>query len=147
MDYTSKQHIDQFHTQIKEFIGVYRQVAATYSISENEFWVWQSLIMEEGEQTQQRLCSTWSLPKQTVNSIIAHMILKKYVRLEKKPREKAKIIRLTDEGRKYGQTLIGPIIQAENRAFAHISPEEFAQMIQVMQRYTELVGNELAKEI
>ena len=147
MDYTSNQQVDQFHTQIKEFIGVYRQVAATYSISENEFWVWQSLIMEEDEQTQQKLCSTWSLPKQTVNSIIAHMILKKYVRLEKKPREKTKVIRLTDEGRKYGQAMIGPIIQAENRAFAEISSEDFAQMIHVMQRYTELVGNELAKEI
>lgn len=147
MDHSSKQQIDQFHTQIKEFIGVYRQVSAMYSISENEFWVWQSLITEQGEQTQQRLCSTWSLPKQTVNAIVAHMIRKKYVRLEKKPHQKSKIIRLTEEGKKYGRTLIGPIIEAENRAFEQISLEDFVQMIRVMQRYTELVGNELAKEI
>ena len=45
-----------------------------------------------------------------------------------------------------GRQVLG-IIQAENRAFAEISSEDFAQMIHVMQRYTELVGNELAKEI
>ena len=143
MENNSKQ-IDQFHTQIKEFIGLYRETAAKHSISENEFWVWQTLVLEEGEHTQQELCSTWSLPKQTVNAIVAHMIRKKYARFERKPRQKAKIIRLTDEGQKYGEMLVSSIIEAENRAFMQIPAEEFESLIRIMQKYTGLVRHELA---
>lgn len=143
MEIKSKQ-IDQFHTQIKEFIGLYRETAAKHSISENEFWVWQTLVLEEGEHTQQELCSTWSLPKQTVNAIVAHMIHKKYARFERKPRQRTKIIRLTEEGKKHGEMLVSSIIQAENTAFMQISPEEFADLIRIMQKYTGLVRHELA---
>ena len=142
MESKSKQ-IEQFHTQIKEFIGLYRETAAKHSISENEFWVWQTLILENGEHTQQELCSTWSLPKQTVNAIIAHMIRKKYARLERKPRQKAKIICLTEEGRKYGEMLVSSIIEAENKAFMQISPEDFGNLIRIIQQYTGLVRYEL----
>lgn len=144
MEQSTQQQIEQFHTQIKEFISVYRDAAAKHSISENEFWVWQTLISESGEHTQQELCNTWSLPKQTVNSIIAHMILKKYARLERKPGVKYKIIRLTEEGRKYGQALIDPIRQAEQRAFLQMSAQEFEQLIANLQKYIGIIRYELA---
>ncbi len=143
MEKTPKLQHEQLYTQIKEFIGVYRDAAAKLSISENEFWVWQTLIREPGEHTQQSLCNLLTLPKQTVNAIITHMILKKYVRLEKIPRQRVKIIRLTDEGKLYGETLIHSTCLAENRAIEQIPAEEFAAMINSLQKYIGIIRYEL----
>lgn len=138
-----KQQIDQFHSQIKEYLNTYHQAIGQSSISINEFWIWQTLTDEDGAYTQQDLCSIWSLPKQTVNSIIAQMIIKKYARLEHVPgQRKRKIIRLTEEGMKHGKNIISPIAKAEQRAFEKMTPEQFAAMTKIFGQYIAIIQGE-----
>ena len=138
-----KQQIDQFQSQIKEYLNAYQHAISQNAISMNEFWIWQSLTQPDGEYTQQDLCAIWSLPKQTVNSIIAQMIIKKYARLEHKPGErKRKIIRLTEEGQKRGQSIISPIAKAEQRAFEKMTPQRFADMNEVFGQYISIIKSE-----
>ena len=137
------QQIEQFHTQIKEYLNAYQHAISQKSISMNEFWIWSSLTEQDSSYTQQDLCAIWSLPKQTVNSIIAQMILKKYARLEHVPgQRKRKIIRLTEEGKKRGQSIVSPISKAEQRALDSMTPEQFSAMTELFGQYISIVQNE-----
>lgn len=137
------QLIDQFHTQIKEYLNAYQHAIGQNSVSINEFWVWSSLTEQDSEYTQQDLCAIWSLPKQTVNSIVTQMILKKYARLEHVPgQRKRKIIRLTEEGKKRGKYIVSPISEAEQRAFEKMTPEQFEAMTRMFEQYISIVQRE-----
>lgn len=54
-------------------------------MSENELWIWYTLIAMQDEYSQQDICNAWSLSKQTVNSIVLNMIKKGYVYLKMVP--------------------------------------------------------------
>ena len=93
---------------IKELIGLYRSTIGDFGISENEFWIWYTLIAMTGSYAQQDVCDMWSLSKQTVNTIIARMVQKGLVHLEAMPGAKnRKCIHLTNAGERYGRAGIG----------------------------------------
>ena len=130
--------------QAKELVGIYRDAVKRLGISNSEFWIWYTLVATDGDHTQQDICSTWSLPKQTVNTIITRLRLKKHAYLEAVPGPRNhKVIRLTDAGRAYGESLILPITQAENKAFERISPEELDMATRILDKYLEIVQGEL----
>lgn len=144
MKESAKGCMNVINKQIRELVGVYRDACKHMKLSENEFWVWYTLVAMEGPHTQQEICAMWSLPKQTVNTVIAHMRLKRYAYLEAIPGTRNhKIIRLTPEGRKIGEALVGPISQAEERAVAKITPEERAMVTGVMDKYIRMFREEL----
>lgn len=144
MNLNCKEQAESINRKIKELVGIYREAVKHLNISESEFWIWYTLVAVEGEHTQQDICAMWSLPKQTVNTVITHMRLKKYAYLENVPGTRNhKIIRLTDEGRKHGEKMVSPISLAEEKAYAKISPEELAHVANVFGRYIEIVRGEL----
>ena len=139
-----REHIELVNKQIKELVGVYRDAVKHLDISESEFWVWYTLVAMEGPYTQQDICALWSLPKQTVNTVIAHMRLRRYATLEFVPRTRNhKIIRLTAEGRKFGEKLVQPISQVEHRAFSIIDPEELKMVTRAFGKYIDIIREEM----
>lgn len=144
MEINYRAHIEQINKQIKELLGIYREAVKRLDISESEFWVWYTLVAMEGDFTQQDICALWSLPKQTVNTAIAHMRLRRYATLEAVPRTRnRKIIRLTAEGRKYGERLVGPISRAEQRALARVKPEELQLVNDAFGKYINSIREEM----
>ena len=144
MEQTQKAHIALINKQIKELVGVYRDAARELNIPESEFWVWYTLMALPGDFTQQDICALWSLPKQTVNTAIAHMRLRRFAYLEAVPRTRnRKIIRLTPEGRKFGERLIRPISQAEERAFARIEPAQLQMVSRAFGSYIDIIREEM----
>lgn len=144
MDRNCKAYIEQINKQIKELVGVYRDAVKYLEISESEFWVWYTLVAMEGDFTQQDICALWSLPKQTVNTIIAHMRLRRLATLEAIPRTRnRKIIRLTAEGRKYGEKLVEPVSRAEERAFSRVQPEELKLVTDAFGKYISMIREEM----
>lgn len=144
METSYKAHIEQINKQIKELVSVYREAVKGMDISESEFWVWYTLVSMEGDFTQQDICALWSLPKQTVNTAIAHMRLRRYAVLEAVPRTRnRKIIRLTADGRKYGERLVEPISRAEQRAFARVKPEELQLVNDAFGKYINIIREEM----
>ncbi len=63
--------------QEKELAAIYHSAAIRYGISDSELWVWYALLVWGGEYSQQDICDIWSLPKQTVNSVIANLTKKR----------------------------------------------------------------------
>lgn len=129
----------QFETinqQIKELAAIYHDAANQAKISDNELWVWYALLAIENEYTQQDISDLWSIPKQTVNSIISNLLKKGLVSLTVIPNTKnRKVIHLTESGKIYGQAIIAPIYQAEQQAFEKMSEDERFMCIALLKKY------------
>ena len=129
--------------QINEVVRVYSDALKELNVSNSEFWIWYMFIALDEEYSQQDICNLWSLPKQTVNTIITHMRLKKYIYLEKVPGTRnCKVVRLTEAGRAYGESIVLPILRAEERAVEKFSSEEFSQILNSFNKYIDVLKEE-----
>ena len=144
MNHTTKEQLEMINQQMKELAGIYRTAVSNLGISENEFWIWYALISMEEELSQQDICGMWAFSKQTVNTIISHMVKNKYVTLEVVPGTRnRKNIHLTEKGREFGESVIVPIFNAEVRALERIPLTERAACIAVLAKYAELLKEEI----
>ena len=76
------------------------------------------------------------LPKQTVNSLIANFSKKGFVVLEHIPGTRnRKVIRLTEEGIRYGQSKVKWIFDAEQKAMERSDPQELQAAISMLEKY------------
>ena len=138
-----KSQVSLINKQIKELIGVYRDAVKNLDISESEFWVWYTLIAMDGDYTQQDICNMWSLPKQTVNTIISQLKRKRYAYLEAVPgRRRNKVIYLTEAGKQFGEELVRPISSAENRVFEKFPTEQLNLVNNAFAQYIEAIRQE-----
>ncbi|WP_312445474.1 MarR family winged helix-turn-helix transcriptional regulator [Lacrimispora sp.] len=131
----------------KELTAIYRSAAIKSGISDSELWVWYALLVLGGEYSQQNICDIWSLPKQTVNSVIANLTKKGYVFLETVPGTRnRKIIRLTEAGKEFGENRVLHIYEAEQRAIEKMPEQELKTFIALMGKYITLLREEINKE-
>ena len=65
--------------KMREIDAIYRGAAARANIPEGELAIWLVLLHLEKECSQQDICDFFSLPRQTVNSLIANLRKKGYV--------------------------------------------------------------------
>ena len=139
-----KEYLELINQQIKELVGIYRGAVSRSGISENEFWVWYSLVAGDDEYSQQDICSTWSLSKQTVNTIVMHMAQKGFVTLEVVPGTRnRKNIRLTQAGREYGESIVTPISRAEQKAFKKLPLENWVACAHAFGQYIDALKEEI----
>lgn len=146
MDSDVKKKLEANKRQVQELTGVYRSAISRLGNSENEFWVWYTLIAMDGEHSQQDICSRWLIPKQTVNTIVAHMVKNGLAFLEVEPGTRnRKIIRLTDKGRAYGEKMVRPVSDAENRAFNRLPESDRIAGMAALDRYISILKEEIEK--
>ncbi len=144
MDKLFSEQGSQVIQQIKELVGVYRGAIKHLAISESEFWIWYTLMTMPCECTQQDICAMWSLPKQTVNTVITGMRLKKLAYLEIVPGTRNhKTVHLTEEGRRRGEEIVGPVMCAEQKAFAKMPDEELTLLTRLFGKYIGTLRGEL----
>ena len=135
---------EELNRKIKGLAGLYHGLFSGSAVSDNEFWVWYTLVTIDGEHSQQDICALWSLPKQTVNTIIRRMVRRGLAVLEVVPGTRnRKIIRLTEAGREYGETVVTPVSEAEQRAFRRMPEEDQVRFLDVMSKYIDMLKEEL----
>lgn len=138
MESSKKEKIEALYNRINKISSLYHSMVMKTGVSDNEFWIWYTLIAIGGEHTQQSICAAWSLSKQTVNTIVSAMVKKGYATLEKAPDNRSrKIIRLTDTGLAHGRKIIGPLASIEENAFDMLSNEELDTCIFIFSRFVE----------
>lgn len=148
MNETIKEQLETLNHQVKELTGIYHQAAVKVGISDSEFWVWYALLILDKEYSQQDICDTWSLPKQTVNSVVANLIKKGYVTLDVIPGTRnRKIIRLTDAGKTFGKNIIMNTYNAEKRTIEKMSEEERKMCVSLLGKYISLLKEELQSAV
>ena len=144
MNIEIKNRIDIINQKIKELNALYRAAAIKSGISDGEISIWSLLLCSEKEYSQQDLADILYLPKQTVNSIISNFVKKKFVFLEHVPGTRnRKVVRLTKEGRAYGESRVMWIFQAEEKAMEETVPEEINACISMLENYIRRFKDEI----
>ncbi|MBW9212153.1 MULTISPECIES: MarR family winged helix-turn-helix transcriptional regulator [Terrabacteria group] len=144
MDKKIQEQLSIMNHSIKEIMGIYRSAVSQTGISENEFWVWYTLITSDEAVRQQELVSMWSLSKQTIHSIVNRMVSKGQISLEVDIKNKQKkVIRLTEEGKKFGESIVRPVLKAERRSFAKVDEKDRLAAIHFLQTYIQIVQKEI----
>lgn len=138
-----KTQLELMNQQTKELASIYHNAAANARISDNEFWIWYALLALGGEYSQQDICEMWSLPKQTVNTIISNLLKKDLIALKPVPGSRnRKIIQPTPAGIEYGTAIILPVYHAELRALARLSEQERQTCLTLLGNYITLLKDE-----
>lgn len=144
MDNNVKDQLEMVMQQLKELSHIYHGAVSHTGISENEFRIWYTLVLTDGDYSQQDICGAWSLSKQTVNTIVSHIVQKNYAVLEVVPGTRnRKIIRLTEAGKRYGESIVKPVCRAEQRALDRLSPEEFVVGTEALKKFIAILKEEI----
>ena len=125
----------RFNHVNKEIIDIYHDVSTCFQMSHSMFEIFYS-IFELGEGCRQKdICTVCFLSKQTVHSAIRKMEEEGYLTLVAgKGREKQ--IYLTEEGKRFTEENLLPIIQAENDTFQHMEEEKRQIFLEFLEEYT-----------
>lgn len=116
-------------------------------LSDPAIWMLYSVFEAKGETiTQNDLAAMWFYPKQTVNSTVAVLAGKGYLRLEQLPGMRSgKAVRLTDEGERLCEEKIAPLIAAEERSLMRLTEEEREELVRLTEKQCNMFGEEIAK--
>lgn len=147
MNIEIKKQIDTINQKINELSSLYRTAAIKSGISDGEIFIWSALLCSKEEYSQQDLAEMLFLPKQTVNSIISNLVKKGLVFLEHVPGTRnRKVVRLTKDGQKYGQSRIMWIFQAEEKAMEETDLQEVQAYISMLEKYIYRLKEEIDKK-
>ena len=145
MDHQAVEQLAALNRQLSDLISIYRDAINRTGVSENEYWVWHTLLDIEGEFSQQDICNLWALSKQTINTIVTNMVKKGYVTLETVPdSHNRKIIHLTPSGREYGAAIVTPIANAEEKAFNRVPLEVRLACALALEKYLAALREEMS---
>jgi len=125
--------------------GLYEQYAKSIGLSFTALMVLDLLDNSAETYTQKVVCDKLDLPKQYVNSIIKSLLEKGYVRLKEAKDRRNKEILITERGKKYIQSALKPLDDAEFAAWDGFSPNTIKHYAQTMTRYTTSFEQVLSK--
>lgn len=128
----------EYNRLFKEQDYFYFQAASRANLSEASFWILYSICDSDTAWTQSDLCREWCYSKQTINSAVKKLEKMNFVelRMESGSGNRKEIV-LTDQGRRYCEEEIMPLIQAELNALAAFSEEERELLLSLMRRQLE----------
>lgn len=118
--------------------GAYESYARKHGLTAKELFVLDLIWFAPEGCLQSEICERLSATKQTISAIIKKFLKQGYVKLtESETDRRNKIIRLTNEGKKYIKKIIPPAANAEIDAMAELSGEDIAELV----RLTVLFSN------
>ena len=138
--------IRRIEQQQKEQDHIYHNTAVRYGFSDTDMWILYSVYTAPGTVTQQELCRQCFFPKQTVNTAIARLCKNDCMSLEVIPgtRNQKKIL-LTGKGTEFAEKTVGRLVEAEERAYAALTPEDLQAYLDMTARLTAALREETEK--
>lgn len=136
-----QQFNDEYSRLYKEDDGLYRRLAKHFGLSESAFWILYTLEATPGPITQAELCGWLYLSKQTVNSGLKQLENEGHIRLTGGPGRK-KYLQLTGTGLALAERTVRQVLEAEERAFHAMTPEEQDRFLYLTRRHLELMLRE-----
>lgn len=136
--------LKSFNKLYKEMDTVYHNYAKSYGLSDMAYWILYSIAESDDYFTQSDFCNDWFFAPQTANSALKDLEKKDIIYLEQvSGNKKNKLIKPTENGKKIIETVIAPLINAENESFESMSSEESEQLLSTTQKYLSLLKNKL----
>ena len=133
--------------QIFEFIDdIYYQYSSSFGITDTELSILYALSEHDGEYLQSDICKEWSYSLQTIHTTIKNMEKRGLIELIRKAdNKKNKYINLTEAGRKLVDSIMMPLIAAEEEALGMLSAEEQDILLPILQKYAKALKEAVGK--
>ena len=101
--------------QCKEQESLYHQIALSLGLPDSVLYLLYTIAEQGDRKNPGRLYSEWSISKQTGHSAVEWLKKRDLVTLEPDPQDRrGKLVVLTPAGKDYIQTMVAPIMQAED---------------------------------
>ena len=129
--------------QFKKLTDAYRETIKETGVSENEFWVWYTLIAVGGKYTRRDISSIWSISRQRVDAIVKRIVDSGCACLDSVSPAGSKFIHLTELGREYGERIVKPIYDIEKKVIASLPLKDCMACNAAMCRYIHAFREEI----
>lgn len=124
---------------------VYHNYAKDHGLSDMAYWILYSMAESDEYFTQRDFCHDWFFAPQTVNSALKDLEKKDIIFLEAVVgNKKNKLIKPTENGKKFIERVILPIIQAECECFDVLPKDECDTMLSVTREYISVLKNKVS---
>lgn len=134
-----------FNQIYKEMDIVYHNYAKNCGLSDMAYWILYSIAENDEYFTQREFCDDWFFAPQTVNSALKDLVKRDIIYLETVPdNKKNKLIKPTENGKKFIETFISPIIKAECESFESMSQKESEQLLLTTKKYLSILKNKVS---
>lgn len=144
MEYWNK-YIQEINSVVERTDYLYEKWAKQHGINSYVLQI-MYMIYASGINKQKDIVEKYGMPKQTVNTVIVELQKKGYIRLIPDENDKrSKIIILTDEGRRYAENIVNPLLNCEKEVLAEMGEERVEMLISTMNQYAELLEQKISK--
>lgn len=138
-------HLKTFNQIYKEMDIVYHGYAKGCGLSDMAYWILYSIAESDGYFTQRDFCNDWFFAPQTVNSALKDLEKKDIIFLEAvEGNKKNKLIKPTANGKKFIESVIIPLMEAECESFESLSKEECALMLSTTKKYISVLRDKVS---
>lgn len=130
--------------QCKEQESLYHQIALSLGLPDSVLYLLYTMAERGDRQNPSRLYSEWSISKQTGHSAVEWLKKREWVTLVPDTQDRrGKLVVLTPAGKEYIQTKVVPIMEAEERAFLRLRPEEQEALPSLIRKTTNYFKEEV----
>ena len=139
-------HKEEKFEQLQRFYALWREENAVYDdwareqgLSSNSALILYALYEEKENCTQKSISQMWSIPKQTVNTILKEFSANGYIELSADKKDKRnKLIMLTPKGNAYAGKIIDSLRKRELFAIDRMGLENITRMNDVTELFISL---------
>ena len=142
-DFLTENYIHRYNTLWRETSVLYEDWAKKRGISYFELLTILSVTEAQSPCTQKDICDQWILPKQTVNSVLANLVKRGWVRLSPSPKDRRnKEILLTGEGKIAAAKIAGDLQEKENAVWLKLGKKRADEMLENTAIYNQFFKEE-----
>jgi DNA-binding MarR family transcriptional regulator len=141
-----KEQVYQFCASWQGLNMIYADYARTVNIPYTSLQILSFILMIENC-TQKIICEQAFLPKQTVNSVITAFYKEGLVQLQELPYDRrTKAIHLTESGKRFAESLLPRIREAEYKAMEALTSEQREALLEGMRIYCDAFRKSMLEE-
>lgn len=141
------QKLELYTALWRETNMIYEDWAKKHGLSYSELLVILSLAEMKGTCLQKDICRQWTLPKQTVNSVLKNLMERSLVSLTSYETDRrSKLIQLTKEGKLYVDSIAGDLQRAEYSAWTKMGEENTDMLLKTVSLYNSYLKEEVESE-
>jgi len=130
----------------KEMDQYYHRLALSMGLSDGAMTVLYSLCEAERAPTPGEMAAEWTLSKQTIHSTLAVMERDGLISQRVDPDDRRRrVVALTAKGQALAERTVVPLIRAEQRAFARLTTQEAAALLDLSQKAAIYLKEETAE--
>lgn len=138
-------YLKMYNQIYKEMDIVYHKYAKKCGLSDMAYWILYSMAENDEYFTQRDFCKEWFFAPQTVNSALKDLEKKGIIYLETvSGNKKNKLIKPTENGKKFIERYIVPLINVECASFEALSKQECELMLSTTKKYISVLKEKVS---